>query len=83
MALRDRPMGDDPKPPHAALVSDRRGERCGHGARKCVRWGPRRRPLLTCREYGNDIRTGLVKRIQDESGGCPCIGQAVSGIKAA
>ena len=33
MALRDRPMGDDAKPPHAALVSDRRGERCGHGAR--------------------------------------------------
>jgi RNA-directed DNA polymerase len=33
MALRDRPMGDDSKPPHAALVSDRRGERCGHGAR--------------------------------------------------
>jgi len=33
MALRDRPMGDDFKPPHAALVSDRRGERCGNGAR--------------------------------------------------
>ena len=33
MALWDRPMGDDSKPPHAALVSDRRGERCGHGAR--------------------------------------------------
>jgi len=33
MALRDRPMGDDSKPPHAALVSDRRGERCGNGAR--------------------------------------------------
>ena len=32
MALRDRPMGDGAKPPHAALVSDRRGERCGHGA---------------------------------------------------
>jgi len=32
MALRDRPMGDDFKPPHAALVSDRRGERCGNGA---------------------------------------------------
>jgi len=32
MALRDRPMGDDSKPPHAALVSDRRGERCGKGA---------------------------------------------------
>jgi group II intron reverse transcriptase/maturase len=32
MALRHRPMGDDVKPPHAALVSDRRGERCGKGA---------------------------------------------------
>jgi hypothetical protein len=29
------------------------------------------------------IRTGLDKGIQDKSGGCPCIGQAVSGIKAA
>jgi hypothetical protein len=30
-----------------------------------------------------DIKTGLDKGIQDESGGSPCIGQAVSGVKAA
>jgi RNA-directed DNA polymerase len=32
MALRHRSMGDGVKPPHAALVSDCRGERCGKGA---------------------------------------------------
>jgi hypothetical protein len=83
MALRDRPMGDDPKPPHAALVSDRRGERCGHGARDASGGDHGDDRCLTCREYRNDIRTGLVERIQDESGGCPCLGQAVSGIEAA
>ena len=80
MALRDRPMGDDSKPPHAALASDRRGERCGHGALDASGGDHGDDRCLTCREYRNDTRTGLVERIQDESGGRPCIGQAVSGI---
>jgi len=32
VALRRRPAGGDVKPPHAALVEDRRGERWGKGA---------------------------------------------------
>jgi RNA-directed DNA polymerase len=31
-ALRDRPAGGGPKPPQAASVKSRRGERCGNGA---------------------------------------------------
>ena len=33
LALRSRLFGGGFKPPHAALVEDRRGERCGKGAR--------------------------------------------------
>ena len=43
LALRRRPAGGDVKPPQAALAEDRRGERWGKGAGKCVRWGPGRR----------------------------------------
>jgi hypothetical protein len=38
---------------------------------------------VTCREFKDGIRTGLGSRIRDESGGCPGIGQAVSGIEVA
>jgi hypothetical protein len=31
----------------------------------------------------DDIETGAVKRARDEPGGCPLIGQAVSGVEAA
>ena len=34
LALRSRPAGGGFKPPHAALAEDRRGERCGKGARE-------------------------------------------------
>ena len=30
----------------------------------------------------DDIETGVYIRLRDESGGCPFIGQAVSGIEA-
>ena len=83
MALRDRPMGDGLKPPHAALAEDRRGERCGKGAPEVSGGGQGDDCWLTCRELKDDIRTGLGSRIRDESGGCPCIGQAVSGIEVA
>src|SRR6266511_3635161 len=76
-------MGDGFKPPPTALAEDRRGERGGNGAREAsgVDRGDDR--LLTCRDFKDDIRTGLGSRIRDESGGCPCIGQTVSGIEAA
>src|SRR6266496_635677 len=62
LALRSRPAGGGFKPPHAALAEDRRGERCGKGARRGVRWGPGRRSLLRCRKRRDDIETGAVFR---------------------
>jgi hypothetical protein len=83
LALRDRSMGDGLKPPPAALAEDRRGERGGKGAREASGGDRGDDRLLTCRDFKDDIRTGLGSRIRDESGGCPCIGQTVSGIEAA
>jgi hypothetical protein len=40
-------------------------------------------PLLKCRNDVDDIETGETKSFRDESGGCPGIGQVVSGMKAA
>jgi hypothetical protein len=80
LALRGRPMGDDPKPPHAALAEDRRGERCGKGALDASGGDDGDDRLVTRRESRNGIRTGVVELLQDEPGGCPCIGQAVPGV---
>ena len=39
--------------------------------------------LMTCRDdYQPDIKTGVSGCFRDEPGGCPLIGQAVSGMKA-
>jgi hypothetical protein len=40
-------------------------------------------PLMTCRNALDGIKTGAVNRLRDEPGGCPLIGQAVSGMEAA
>jgi hypothetical protein len=40
-------------------------------------------PLMKCREVGSDIETGVSMQFRDESGGCPLIGQSVSGMQAA
>jgi hypothetical protein len=40
-------------------------------------------PLMMCRDLGNGIETGASMRLRDEPGGCPFIGQVVSGIEAA
>jgi hypothetical protein len=40
-------------------------------------------PLLTCRNKPDGIETGETKSLRDEPGGCPFIGQVVSGMKAA
>ena len=40
-------------------------------------------PLLTCRNKLDGIETGASQRFRDEPGGCPFIGQVVSGMKAA
>ena len=38
---------------------------------------------MKCRDLGNDIETGVSMRSRDEPGGCPFIGQVVSGMQAA
>jgi hypothetical protein len=40
-------------------------------------------PLMKCRDLGNGIETGVSMRSRDEPGGCPSIGQVVSGMQAA
>jgi hypothetical protein len=37
-------------------------------------------PLMKRRNNKDDIRTGETKSLRDEPGGCPLIGQAVSGV---
>jgi hypothetical protein len=40
-------------------------------------------PLLTCREVEVTSKPGRSAVVRDEPGGCPSIGQVVSGMKAA
>jgi hypothetical protein len=40
-------------------------------------------PLMKRRKTGDGIKTGVCVKPRDESGGCPFIGQAVSGVKTA
>ena len=61
LALRSRPAGGGFKPPHAAAVTAVRGERCGNGADRGVRWGSGRRSLVTCRYLTQGgIKTGEI-----------------------
>jgi hypothetical protein len=86
VALRRRPAGGDVKPPRAALDEDRRGERRGKGARDVLggdREGERKRTVEDASKQVDDIETGAVKGVRDEPGGCPSIGQVVSGEEAA
>jgi hypothetical protein len=39
-------------------------------------------PLMKRRKIRDGIKTGVYVELRDESGGCPFIGQAVSGVKA-
>jgi hypothetical protein len=87
VALRRRPAGGGVKPSQAALVNDRRGERWGR--RRGViasggdREGERERTAEDVSKQVDDIGTGAVKWRRDEPGGCPSIGQVVSGMEAA
>jgi hypothetical protein len=47
------------------------------------REGERERTADDVSKQVDDIETGAVKWRRDESGGCPSIGQAVSGMEAA
>ena len=65
LALRDRPMGDGLKPPHAALAEDRRGERCGKGVLEASGGDQGDDRRLRCRDLKDGIRTGLRSRTRD------------------
>jgi len=45
------------------------------------REGERKRTAVDVSKQAADIKTGAVKWRRDEPGGCPLIGQAVSGIE--
>ena len=47
------------------------------------REGERERTAVDASKQLDDIKTGEAKSLWDEPGGCPLIGQAVSGVKAA
>jgi len=59
LALRDRPVGEGLKPPHAALAEDRRGERCGKGVCEASGGDQGDDCRLKCRETIGDIESGL------------------------
>jgi hypothetical protein len=85
LALRSRPAGGGFKPPHAALAEDRRGERWGKGIVKVSggdREGECKRIAADVSKLRDDIETGVSMRLRDEPGGCPPIGQVVSGMQA-
>ena len=48
-----------------------------------IREGERERTADEVSKQEDDIETGAVKSSRDEPGGCPFIGQAVSGMKVA
>jgi len=87
LAPRDRPAGGGLKPPQAASVKSRGGERCGKGAPRVRQVRAEKanesKPLMTCRKRIDDIKTGRESFFWDEPGGDLPTAQAVSGIKAA
>ncbi len=87
VALRDRPAGGGPKPPQAAAVKSRGGERCGKGGSEPVRCEPRRRAEanhpMTGRKRIDGIKSGVESLPRDEPGGYLPTAQAVPGLKVA
>src|SRR6478735_202732 len=79
-ALRSRPAVGGFKPPHAALAEDRRGKRCGKGAREAS--GGDRKDGAQSSFSGVVVDVSLLNQVaskpgcsrsaRDESGGCPC-----------
>ena len=72
---------------NTALVEDRCGKRLRKRRRESRQAGIRKvsesKPLMKRRKTGDGIKTGVCAKLREESGGCPFIGQAVSGVKAA
>ena len=72
---------------NVALAEDRGGKRLRKRRRESRQAGIRKAsvsdPLMKRRKIRDGIETGDCVCLRDESGGCPFIGQAVSGAKAA
>ena len=86
-APRDRPAGGGPKPPQAASVKSRGGERCGKCATRLRQVRTRKasasEPLMTCREDLPTSKPGLAQW-PGMSPGATCIAaRAMSGMEAA
>jgi len=85
--LRDRPAGGGLKPPQAASVKSRSGERCGKGALRVRQVRAEKasasEPLMTCRKRIDDIKTEGESFLRDQSGRNLSTAQVMSGIKAA
>ena len=87
VALRGRRAGGGRKPPRAAAVKSRRGERRGkrraESASGVDHEGERKRTTDDVSKDLGDIETGDASEPRDEPGGCLLIGQAMSGIEVA
>ena len=87
VALRGRRAGGGRKPPRAAAVKSRRGERRGRrraeSASGVDHEGERKRTTDDVSKDLGDIETGDASEPREEPGGCLPTGQAVSGIEVA
>jgi len=86
VALRGRRAGGGRKPPRAAAVKSRGGERRGKVALDAAgvdHEGERKRTTEDVSKDLGDVETGDALEPRDEPGGCLSIGQAVSGIEVA
>ena len=87
VVLRGRPAGGGRKPPQAAAVKSRGGERCGNGAPLSAsgvgQEGERERSADDVSKPLDDIETGSGGPARDEPGGSLLIGQVVSGMEVA
>jgi hypothetical protein len=74
LALRGRPAGGGRKPPRAAPVKSRGGERRGEGAPPArqvwITKASASEPPMTCRKRIDGIETGVESFPRDEPGGC-------------
>src|ERR1700737_2489527 len=87
LALRSRSAGRGSKPPQAASVKSRGGERCGQGARIVRQVRTKKanvsEPLMTCRKRSNGIETEESRYLGKQPGGDLLIAQAVPGMEVA
>ncbi len=87
LALRSRPAGGGFKPPQAASVKSRGGERCGQGARIVRQVRTKKanasEPLMTCRKRSNGIETEESRYLGKQPGGDLLIAQVVPGMEVA